>query len=315
MALKTLRIAFAGTPEFACPALAALLASPHPVVGVLTQPDRPAGRGLELRASPVKTLALAHSLPIDQPATLKTPEGRAALVAWQPELLVVVAYGLILPPAVLELPRLGCLNIHGSLLPRWRGAAPIQRAILAGDSHTGVSIMQLEAGLDTGPVFLERRIALDAHATAGQVHDQLAELGATALLETVDALAAGTARAQPQATDGVTYAHKIDKHEAAIDWTRSAAEIDRQVRAFNPWPVAFTTLAGEHVKIHAATIAPQGSLTATPGQLLALEGDALRVACGAGTLAITRLQRAGKRPISAREFANALSAPWPRLGT
>jgi methionyl-tRNA formyltransferase len=185
---------------------------------------------------------------------------------------------------------------------------------LAGDTHTGVAIMRLEAGLDTGPVFLERRIAIDARATAGDIHDRLAELGAAALLETVEALAAGTATAQPQSMEGVTYAHKIDKHEAAIDWNRSALEIDRQVRAFNPWPIAFTTFAGEMLKIHTAELSTYAERSGEPGQLLACEADALQVACGSGVLAITRLQRAGKRPISAREFANALSEPLPRFG-
>src|SRR5689334_11836317 len=243
--MTSLRIAFAGTPHFALPALRALLASQHRVVGVLTQPDRPAGRGRELRASPVKLLAQEAQLPIGQPATLKTPEGRAILHEWSPDLLVVVAYGLILPQAVLDRPRLGCLNIHGSLLPRWRGAAPIQRAILAGDAETGVCIMQMEAGLDTGPVLIERRHPIGMHDTAGDLHDALAELGAAALLEAVEALVAGTVVMRPQPAEGVTYAAKLEKSEAAIDWTRDAAQIDRQVRAFNPWPVAETAYAGE----------------------------------------------------------------------
>jgi methionyl-tRNA formyltransferase len=315
--MRNLRIVFAGTPEFARPALAALLASRHRVVGVLTQPDRPAGRGLELRASPVKQLALAHGIAVDQPVTLKTVEGRAQLGAWQPDLLVVVAYGLILPQAVLDLSPLGCLNIHGSLLPRWRGAAPIQRALLAGDAETGVAIMRLEAGLDTGPVYVERRLPIAGDATAGDVHDQLATLGAEALLETVNALAAGTAVARPQPSEGVTYAHKIDKAEAAIDWMRSAEEIARQVRAFNPWPVAYTTLAGEPLKIHLATAAPDASRSAepaTPGQVLGANDLGLLVACGSGVLAIGKLQRAGKRPVSAREFANAVPLAGLRLG-
>jgi methionyl-tRNA formyltransferase len=315
--VNTLRIAFAGTPEFACPALEVLLASRHAVVGVLTQPDRPAGRGLELRASPVKLIALARGIEVDQPATLKTPESRARLAAWQPDLLVVVAYGLILPQAVLDIPRLGCLNIHGSLLPRWRGAAPIQRAILAADRETGVAIMRLEAGLDTGPVFLSRRIAIGEHATAGEVHDALREVGAAALMEVVDGLAAGTAVAVPQVVDGVTYAHKIEKSEAAIDWSRDAPAIDRQIRAFNPWPIAFTTLAGEPLRIHSASVGAAAGvrpLATAPGEVLRLEGDHLLVACGSGVLGITQLQRAGKRMVSAREFANAVALPGLRFG-
>jgi methionyl-tRNA formyltransferase len=297
--VNTLRIAFAGTPEFACPALEVLLASRHAVVGVLTQPDRPAGRGLELRASPVKLIALARGIEVDEPATLKTPESRARLAAWQPDLLVVVAYGLILPQAVLDIPRLGCLNIHGSLLPRWRGAAPIQRAILAADRETGVAIMRLEAGLDTGPVFLSRRIAIGEHATAGEVHDALREVGAAALMEVVDGLAAGTAVAVPQVVDGVTYAHKIE------------------IRAFNPWPIAFTTLAGEPLRIHSASVGAAAGvrpLATAPGEVLRLEGDHLLVACGSGVLGITQLQRAGKRMVSAREFANAVPLSGLRFG-
>src|SRR3954471_8239553 len=201
--MQSLRIAFAGTPQFALPALGALLASRHQVVGVLTQPDRPAGRGRELRASPIKLLATEHGLPMAQPATLKTAEGRAVLHGWSPDLLVVVAYGLILPPPVLMLPRLGCLNIHGSLLPRWRGAAPIQRAILAGDAETGVTIMQLDAGLDTGPMLLERRRHIGTHDTAGDLHDSLSELGAAALAEAVEGIATGTLAARPQPDTGI----------------------------------------------------------------------------------------------------------------
>src|SRR6188472_4029643 len=214
--MQSLRIAFAGTPQFALPALRALLASRHQVVGVLTQPDRPAGRGRELRASPIKLLATEHGLPVAQPATLKSAEGRAALHGWSPELMVVVAYGLILPKPVLMLPRMGCLNIHGSLLPRWRGAAPIQRAVLAGDAETGVSIMQLDEGLDTGPVLLERRRPIGLHDTAGDLHDALSELGATTLLEAIDGFIAGEMLPRAQSAEGVTYAAKIEKAEARI---------------------------------------------------------------------------------------------------
>src|SRR6185436_4782860 len=252
--MSSLRIAFAGTPQFALPALRALLASHHRVVGVLTQPDRPAGRGLELRASPVKLLAQDAGVPLAQPARLKSDEERAALVAWAPDLLVVVAYGLILPAPVLALPRLGCLNIHGSLLPRWRGAAPIQRALLAGDAETGVTIMQLDAGLDTGPTLLDRRRPIGAHETAGDLHDALAELGASALLEAIDGMLAGSVVARAQPTEGASYAPKIEKSEALVDWGASATQLDRRIRAFNPWPVAETRFAGDSLKLLRASV-------------------------------------------------------------
>jgi methionyl-tRNA formyltransferase len=312
--MTSLRIAFAGTPQFALPALRALLASPHRVVGVLTQPDRPAGRGRELRASPVKLLALEAGVPVAQPATLKTPEGRSALHGWSPDLIVVVAYGLILPLAVLTLPRMGCLNIHGSLLPRWRGAAPIQRAILAGDSETGVSIMQLEEGLDTGPVLLERRHPIGMHDTAGDLHDALSELGAGALLEAIEGFAAGELAPCAQPTEGVTYAAKLEKSEAMMNWSRSAAALDRQVRAFNPWPIAETRFAGETLRLLRAQVVPSDGGDAAPGTLLGLADDGLRVACGEGVLAVSELQRAGKRPVSARDFANAVRLDGMRFG-
>ncbi|HEX6395781.1 MAG TPA: methionyl-tRNA formyltransferase [Steroidobacteraceae bacterium] len=304
--MQSLRIAFAGTPQFALPALRALLASRHQVVGVLTQPDRPAGRGRELRAPPIKLLAREHGLPLAQPATLKTGEGRAALHGWAPDLLVVVAYGLILPSAVLLLPRMGCLNIHGSVLPRWRGAAPIQRALLAGDVETGVTIMQLDEGLDTGPVLLERRHPIGLRDTAGDLHDALSELGAAALLEAIDGLGAGELLPRAQSAEGVTYAAKIDKAEARIDWSASAVQIDRRIRAFNPWPVAETRLTGEALRLLRSGVVDAHTRDASPGTVLGLADDGLRVACGEGVLAVNELQRAGKRPVSARDFANAV---------
>jgi methionyl-tRNA formyltransferase len=312
--VTSLRIGFAGTPQFALPALRALLASRHRVVGVLTQPDRPAGRGRELRASPVKLLASQHQVAVDQPASLKTPEGRAALGGWAPDLLVVVAYGLILPPAVLALPRLGCVNIHGSLLPRWRGAAPIQRAILAGDTETGVSIMQLDAGLDTGPVLLERRHPIGTHDTAADLHDALAELGASALMEAVEGLAQGRLTARPQPPDGATYAAKIEKAEARLDWALPAIELDRRVRAFNPWPMAETRFAGDPLRVLRGSVAEARGRHAPPGTLLGLADEGLRVACGEGVLAVRELQRAGKRPVAARDFANAVRLDGTRFG-
>jgi len=312
--MTSLRIAFAGTPQFALPALRALLKSTHRVVGVLTQPDRPAGRGQQMRASPVKLLALDAQLPLAQPPTLKTPESRVELSLWAPDVLVVVAYGLILPPPVLALPRLGCVNIHGSLLPRWRGAAPIQRALLAGDVETGVTIMQLDAGLDTGPMLLERRRPIGSHDTAGDLHDALSELGAAAMIEALDGLAAGTIKARAQPAEGVCYAPKIEKSEAPLDWSASAIRLDRQVRAFNPWPIAETRFAGENLRVLQARIAEPMGTHDEPGTLLGIADDGLRVACGEGVLAVRELQRAGKRPVSARDFANAVRLAGLRFG-
>ena len=308
-----LRIAFAGTPGFALPPLEALARSPHTLVGVLTQPDRPAGRGRQLAKSPVKQFALEQGWPIDQPVTLRTPEGRAMLESWRADVLVVVAYGLILPQVALDLPRLGCLNIHGSLLPRWRGAAPIQRAILAGDAETGVAIMRMEAGLDTGPVLLARRLPITDDATSAQLHDQLAALGAAALLEALDLIETGRATFSPQPEEGVTYAAKIEKAEARMDFRRSALELDRQVRAFNPWPIAETTFAGEVLRVHRARALAEDT-GAVPGTVLGLGADGLRVAAGQGVLALQQLQRSGRKPVTAREFCNGLDLTGQVLG-
>jgi methionyl-tRNA formyltransferase len=307
-----MRIVFAGTPEFAVPPLAALCASRHEVVGVLTQPDRPAGRGRKLATSAVKNFALQQGLPIAQPQTLRSTEGRESLVRWQPDVLVVVAYGLILPGEVLSMPRFGCLNIHASLLPRWRGAAPIQRAILAGDEYTGVTLMQMDAGLDTGPMLLQRRVAIGADVDSAALHATLAQVGAEALLETLEGLETGTLAAQPQPSSGVTYAAKIDKAEARIDWQHDAIDIARRVRAFRPWPIAETSQRGEQVRIHEAVVigdAEAGRAAGTvPGTLLGLRADRLLVACGRDCLGIGVLQRAGRRSVTAREFANTAGA-------
>lgn len=307
-----MRIVFAGTPEFAVPPLAALCASRHEVVGVLTQPDRPAGRGRKLTTSAVKDFALQQGLPIAQPQTLRSAEGRESLADWQPDVLVVVAYGLILPVEVLSMPRFGCLNIHASLLPRWRGAAPIQRAILAGDEYTGVTLMQMDAGLDTGPMLLQRRVAIGADVDSAALHATLAQVGAEALLETLDGLETGTLAAQPQPSSGVTYAAKIDKAEARIDWQHDAIDIARRVRAFRPWPIAETSQRGEQVRIHEAVVigdAEAGRAAGTvPGTLLGLRADRLLVACGRDCLGIGVLQRAGRRSVTAREFANTAGA-------
>jgi methionyl-tRNA formyltransferase len=298
-----LRIAFAGTPDFAVPALEALLHSAHTVVGVLTQPDRPKGRGRQLAASPVKEAALAHGLPISQPLTLKDESGRADLASWQPDALVVVAYGLILPRAALSLPRLGCLNIHASLLPRWRGAAPIQRAILAGDATSGVTIMLMDIGLDTGPMLLKKEAPIARTDTGGSLHDRLAAIGASAILEALEGHSSGALQPVPQPADGVSYAAKLDKAEALIDWSKGAPEIERQVRAFNPWPVAETRLDGEQLRIYDA-IADDGSGSCSdPGTIVAIHDDTVLVQCGSGRLALRQVQRPGRRPVSAADFA------------
>jgi len=311
-----LRVAFAGTPEFALPALRALAGSGHQLVGVLTRPDRPAGRGRQLRSSPVKQLALELAVPLAQPARLDREPERAVLGQWGSDVLIVVAYGLILPPAVLALPRLGCLNIHASLLPRWRGAAPIQRAILAGDCETGVTIMQMDAGLDTGAVLEQRSIPIGAHISAGQLQASLAQLGAQLLLDTLEALEAGRAQPRSQAQQGVSYAAKIGKAEASIDWRCSAQQIERQVRAFNPWPVAETHWQGRQLRIwEAAAVAEDSNATssAAPATVLGLLHGQLQVQCGCGLLAVSRLQPAGRRIMSASEFAAGAALEGARL--
>jgi methionyl-tRNA formyltransferase len=308
-----LRIAFAGTPDFAVPALEALAGSAHALVGVLTQPDRPAGRGRGLTASAVKRRALELGIPVAQPASLATAPERSSLEAWQCELLVVVAYGLLLPPSVLQLPRLGCLNVHASLLPRWRGAAPIQRAILAGDKETGVTLMQMDRGLDTGAMLARRTLAIDDHCSARELQHRLAALGAALLLETLPALERGTLRAEPQPAEGASYAAKLDKREARLDWQRSAAELSRQIRAFNPWPVAETRWDGRRVRLWQAHVAGAPSVAAlgvatgsaaapAAGTVLGFTGDALLVACGQQVLAVTELQLEGRRALPAAEF-------------
>jgi len=306
-----MRAVFAGTPAFALPPLRALLGA-HEVIGVLTQPDRPAGRGRALTASPVKLEALAHGVPVLQPARLRGDDAALAatlaqLREWRPDVIVVVAYGLILPPAILALPPHGCLNIHASLLPRWRGAAPIQRAILAGDTRTGVAIMRMDEGLDTGAVLLEESLPIGPETTAGELHDTLAALGATLLLRALELCAAGTAQPRPQPADGATYAAKLARTEALIDWREPAAAIDRRIRAFNPWPAAETRDRGELLKLLRSRLPPQPAVPtgAAPGTVLGLDGDALAVACGDGVVHVLELQRAGRRPVDARDYCNA----------
>lgn len=299
-----MRIVFAGTPEFSVPALEALIDSQHDIIGVFTQPDRPAGRGRKLQASPVKRCAESSNIPLFQPASLKKPEARQPLVDLQPDLLIVVAYGLILPQAVLDVPRLGCWNIHASLLPRWRGAAPIHRAIQAGDSRTGVGIMQMDAGLDTGPVLLEKSLPIPPRATTGELHDALAELGAQALMEALDKHPDLTARAQPET--GVTYAHKIDKSEAQLDFNTDTKTLDRSIRAFNPFPGAVFKLNGESVKVWRAE--PVTDAQGIPGTILAGSAAGITVATADSAIRITEIQRPGSRRTSGGDYWNVLRA-------
>ena len=313
--MTALRVAFAGTPEFARSALQALLGSRHPVVGVFTRPDRPRGRGQRVSASPVKEAALAADVPVLQPPTLQGGAALDVLTSWRAAVLVVVAYGLIVPQALLDAPRLGSVNIHASLLPRWRGAAPIQRALLAGDATTGITLMRMEAALDAGPILLQKSIGICATDTSGGLHHELATLGARILLEGLDALAADLLQPTPQPREGVSYAAKIAKSEAIIDWARSAIEIDRQIRAFNPWPMAQTRFEDDQLRILAARIhdgaAPPAAL---PGTVTAVLDDALAVQCGTGCLALTHVQRPGRRAVSAREFAGSRALLGERLG-
>lgn len=299
-----MRIVFAGTPGFAVPSLRAA-ASRGEVVAVYTQPDRPAGRGRQVAFSPVKTEALGRGIEVLQPATLRSAQAQEQLRALEPDLLVVVAYGLILPRAVLEIPRFGCWNVHASLLPRWRGAAPIQRAIEAGDPDTGVCLMWMAEGLDTGPVLLSQSTPIGAQETAGELHDRLAELGAQVLSDGLGLLRAGIRPVpRPQPEEGVTYARKLEKSEAKLDWSQPAGQLANRVRAFNPWPVAEAELAGERVRIHAASALEQAH-GATPGTVLAANRDGIDVACGEGALRLLQVQRPGGKAIAAADYLNA----------
>ena len=297
-----MRIVFAGTPEFAAQHLQALLEAGREIVAVYTQPDRPAGRGQKLMPSPVKQLALQHGIAVYQPQTLRDPAAQAELAALKPDLMVVVAYGLILPQVVLDTPRLGCINSHASLLPRWRGAAPIQRSIQAGDASSGVTVMQMEAGLDTGPMLLKVTTTITAEDTGGSLHDRLAALGSRAVVEAVSRLAAGELRGQVQDDSLATYAHKLNKDEARLDWSRPAVELERLVRAFNPWPLCHSTLNGEALKIHAAQL---GEGSGQPGSILAADKSGLTVACGEGALRLTRLQLPGGKPLAFADLYNS----------
>jgi methionyl-tRNA formyltransferase len=307
-----LRLGFAGTPEFSVPALNKLAAE-HEVVAVYTQPDRPAGRGKALQASPVKRAALELGLRVLQPENFKSPAARAEFEDLKLEALVVVAYGLILPLPVLNAPQRGCFNIHASLLPRWRGAAPIQRAILAGDALSGITIMRMEAGLDTGPMLLRESTPITATDTAQTLHDRLAQLGASLMSQALKALARGAVTETPQG-EGASYAAKLSKSEATIDWQKDAPRIDRQVRAFNPWPVAETRLNGAQLRILEATplIEARGGV---PGEVLSAARDGIDVRCGEGLLRVRRLQLAGRKPLAAGDFLQGQSLSGAVLGT
>jgi len=312
-----MRVIFAGTPEFARVALAQLQAAGFEIPLVLTQPDRPAGRGMKLQASSVKQFALEQQIPVAQPRSLrldgKYPEdaaaARDALQAARADVMVVAAYGLILPQWVLDMPRLGCLNIHGSLLPRWRGAAPIHRAIEAGDSETGITLMQMDAGLDTGDMLLVEKLPIAPGDTTGTLHDKLAALGARLVVEALELAACGGLQPVPQPGEGITYAHKIEKHEAAIDWHQSATVIERRIRAFNPFPGAASALGGDTVKFWQAVVVPgvQRPEAAAPGQILAVSPDGVDVATGDGVLRATRLQKPGGKPLDAAEFVRGFA--------
>ncbi|HET6912080.1 MAG TPA: methionyl-tRNA formyltransferase [Rhodanobacteraceae bacterium] len=304
-----MRLVFAGTPAFALPGLRACIESGAQVAAVYTQPDRPAGRGRALAMSPVKDAALAVGIPVEQPESLKDAAAQQRLRDYAPDLMVVIAYGLILPKAVLAIPRLGCWNVHASLLPRWRGAAPIQRAILAGDAETGVCLMRMEKGLDTGPVLLSARTPIQPYDTGGSLHDRLAELGAQVLAEGLQHVLRGEVlKAMPQSGEGVTYAHKLDKAEAKLDLASSAIELERKVRAFDPWPVAEAEIAGERARIWAAEARGSGPVTrgsARSGEIVSASRHGIDLACGEGVLRVTKLQRAGGRVISAADYLNA----------
>ena len=298
-----LKIIFAGTPDFAARHLDALLASEHQVVGVFTQPDRPAGRGNKLTPSPVKTLAQTHAIPVFQPKSLRPAENQQLVADLQADVMVVVAYGLILPQAVLTIPRLGCINVHGSLLPRWRGAAPIQRSLWAGDSETGVTIMQMDVGLDTGDMLYKLSCPITAQDTSATLYDKLAQLGPQGLLETLSQLADGRAQPEKQDDAQANYAEKLSKEEARLDWQLSAAQLERCIRAFNPWPVSYFLIEDQPVKVWQATVLPH--VAKQPGEIVAADKHGIQVATAEGVLNLQLLQPAGKKAMSAQDLLNS----------
>ena len=298
-----MRLVFAGTPDFAATALKALIAAGHTIVGVYSQPDRPAGRGRKLQPSPVKQVALDHEIPVFQPETLKTPEAQKQLADLNPDVMIVAAYGLILPKAVLDIPTHGCLNIHASLLPRWRGAAPIQRAIAAGDAETGITIMQMDEGLDTGAMLLKSLTAIDDSDTGGSLHDRLAELGGNAIIKALELLQKGELTGEPQNDELACYASKLSKTEGHIDWATDAKAIERLVRAFNPWPSTYTDLGDQRIRIHEARALVTTS-DGLPGTVVQRDREGIDIACGNGTLRITRLQLPGSRAQTVNDLIN-----------
>lgn len=300
----SLRIIFAGTPDFAARHLDALLSSQHQIVGVFTQPDRPAGRGNKLTPSPVKVLAEQHNLPVFQPVSLRPEDSQKLVSDLNADVMVVVAYGLILPKAVLDMPRLGCINVHGSLLPRWRGAAPIQRALWAGDAETGVTIMQMDVGLDTGDMLHKVSCPITAQDTSATLYDKLAEMGPQGLLATLAELANGTATPEKQDEALVTYAEKLSKEEARLNWTLSAAQLERCVRAFNPWPVSFFMIDGQPVKVWQSQVIAAEQNQA-PGTIISADKHGIAVATAEGTLLMTQLQPSGKKSMSAQDLLNS----------
>ena len=311
--MNKLKLIFAGTPDFAARHLAALLSSDHEVVAVYTQPDKPAGRGQKLTASPVKDLALAHDLPVYQPASLRNEEAQAELAALGADLMVVVAYGLILPKAVLDTPRLGCLNVHGSLLPRWRGAAPIQRAIWAGDAETGVTIMQMDVGLDTGAMIRKVSCTIASDETSASLYDKLAELGPQALVDTLDAMAAGDTTAEAQDDALANYAQKLSKEEARIDWSMEAVAIERCIRAFNPWPISWFEVADQTIKVWQAEVIDSDHGQPV-GTLLKADKQGIDIATGLGVLRLLTLQPPGKKAMSVPDLLNS-RRDWFEPGT
>ncbi len=312
---QPLRIIFAGTPDFSVPPLQRLLDSPHEVVAVYTQPDRPAGRGRKLTASPVKQLAQQHDLPVFQPVSLKDPDAQAELSTLNADVMVVVAYGLILPKAVLDMPTYGCFNIHASLLPRWRGAAPIQRAIQMGDAETGVTIMQMDVGLDTGDMLTILKTPITADDTAQTLHDRLSQLGCDALMQTLDDLQAERLNPVKQSDAEATYAEKLNKAEAEIDWSQPADTLVRLIQAFNPWPVAFTQYDGQPLRLWRAKMGQETVSEKPPGLVISVTKDGVEVATGKGSLILEQLQPAGKKAMAAYDFAQARQLTGQRLGT
>ena len=308
-----MRIVFAGTPEFALPTLQALLDSPYEVCGVYTQPDRPAGRGRKLTPSPVKQLAQAASIPVYQPENFKQADSIAELAQLNADLLVVIAYGLILPQAVIDTPRLGCINVHGSLLPRWRGAAPIQRALMAGDSHTGITIMKVVKKLDAGDMLFKLECPITATDTSSSLHDQLAILGAKGLLQVVEQYAQGQVTAEPQDEALVTYAHKLEKHEAQLDWSDTAINLDRKIRGLNAWPVAQTLFKGEILRVWNSSLTDKVSQL-TPGSIDTSQ-QALDVVTGKGVIRLLEVQLPGGKRIAGKDFLNAHAVDAVKLGS